>query len=41
MMMRIERMMRYKGFEMPTAVKSSIGASKHVAMKPRRLASER
>ncbi|CAM3821277.1 iron-containing alcohol dehydrogenase [Alicyclobacillus pomorum] len=30
MMMRIERMMRYKGFEMPTAVKSSIGASKHV-----------
>ncbi len=29
-MMRIERMMRYKGFEMPTAVKSSLGASKHV-----------
>lgn len=36
-MMRFERMQRFKSFEMPTVVKSSIGASKHVGEEVKKL----
>lgn len=36
-MMRFERMQRFKSFEMPTVVKSSIGASRHVGEEVKKL----